>query len=76
MYFCSKSRGMTSKMKLKIKAGIFSGLFGSFFMAAIDYFTEDKFSWVKIVIHFVMFGVIFGILAKEKKVEDSKNLGV
>jgi uncharacterized membrane protein YagU involved in acid resistance len=64
---------MTSKINLKIKTGIFGGLFATLIMAAIDYFTEDKFDWVKIIIHFVMFGVIFGISDKEKKVKDWKN---
>jgi hypothetical protein len=72
MYFCSKSLGMTSKMKMKIKAGIFAGIFMVLFMSAIDYFSDENFSWVKAIVQFVLFALLFGATAKEKPVEDSK----
>jgi hypothetical protein len=64
---------MTSKMKMKIKAGIFSGIFMVLFMSAIDYLSDEKFSWVKAIIQFVLFALLFGATAKEKPNEESKN---
>lgn len=64
---------MTNKMKIKIKTGIFSGIFMVLFMSAIDYFSDEKFSWVKAITQFVLFAVLFGAMVKEKPVEESKN---
>jgi hypothetical protein len=57
---------------MKIKAGIISGIFMVLFMSAIDYFSDEKFSWVKAIVQFVLFAIVFGVITKEKPVEDSK----
>jgi hypothetical protein len=68
MYFCSKSLGMTSKMKMKIKAGFFAGVFISLILAGIDFLSNKNFSWITLLIRFLVFGFIMGIAVKERKI--------
>lgn len=48
-------------IKKRILIGVFSGLIYSLFMAGFDYYTNEPFSLLKFIFHFVFFGLFMGI---------------
>ncbi|APY00234.1 hypothetical protein [Lacinutrix venerupis] len=48
-------------IKKRILTGVFSGLIYSLVMAGFDYYTNEPFSLLKFIFHFVFFGLFMGI---------------
>lgn len=59
-------------LKEIIKTGIISGLVFACVMAIFDYFSKEPFSFLKFVIHFIIFGAVMSAFFKYKYTKKDK----